>query len=140
MSAEELAANPEEARLRFAVAVGGLRETFAAWVAAKEGQFEQVLSLGWSGEHGDMAEFLKDLEQERKRLWRNADQTESDIDSTTEIMEFEESYERLEAMKSRWQKLRAEGVPKDQWPLDSGLTWAEQFQAQAEVDNPGAGT
>ncbi|MCU0784820.1 MAG: hypothetical protein MUF81_12420 [Verrucomicrobia bacterium] len=139
MSAEELAANPEEARRRFEASVTDLRAAFAAWVAAKEEQFEQVLSLGWSGEHEDAASFLKHLEQERERLQLSAAQTDSDIDSTTGAMEVEEFHETLDAMKLEWASLRDQGVPRSQWPLASGLPWAIQFQAQAEIERAGNG-
>ena len=45
--------------------------------------------------------------------------------------------EKLADMKSVWDKLRAEGVPIDQRPLDPDLPWSVQFQAQAEADPTG---
>jgi len=53
------------------------------------------------------------------------------------IMELEEVHEKLAEMKSVWDKLRAEGVPIDQRPLDPDLPWSVQFQAQAEADPTG---
>ncbi len=134
MSAEELAANPEEARRRFEATVAGLREAFARLVTAKEEQFQQVRELGRSGDHENAAAFLKHLEQEIERLQFATAQTDRDIEDTSAIMEQEEEFEERERMKSAWQKLHADGVPKDQWPLSGTLTWADQFQAQAEVD------
>jgi len=133
MSAEELYDNPEEARRRFDAAVADLREAFAAWVVAKQAQFEQLLDIAWSGQH-DMPSFLKQLEQERERLSGDAYQTESDVDSTTGAMEAEDEFQRLEDMKFVWAKLRAEGVPRNQWPLDAGLPFGLQFQVQAELE------
>jgi hypothetical protein len=134
MPDDEAAVNPEEARRQFEVVIADLRAAFAKFVAAKGEQFEQVVGLGWSGEHGDAASFLKHLEQERERLQNDAAQTASDIDSTTGAMELEEVHEKLAHMKSVWDKLRAEGVPRDQWPLDAELPWGLQFQAEAELD------
>lgn len=134
MSAEELAANPEEARRRFNAAVADLRAAFARYVTAKEEQFEQVLELGWSGEQEDAVVFLKQLEQDRERLHLAAAQAESDIENTPAIMEQEDDNEERERMKSIWQKLCDEGVPRDHWPLSGILTWTDQFQTQAEVE------
>ena len=52
-------------------------------------------------------------------------------------MELEDVNEKLADMKSVWDKLRAEGVPIDQRPLDPDLPWSVQFQAQAEADPTG---
>ncbi len=136
-ASEELAAKPEEARRRFEAIVAELREAFAAWVAAKEEQFEQVLELGWAGQAGNAAVFLKQLDEERKRLWVDAAQTDCDIEDTPAIIEQEEKYfQRMERMKSIWATLCADGVCKDQWPLDDRLVLAEQLRAQAEVNSP----
>ena len=40
-------------------------------------------------------------------------------------------------MKIIWDKLRAEGVPIEERPLDGNLTWSAQFKAQAEADPTG---
>ena len=126
--------NPEVARRQFEGVIADLRAEFVRLIAAKEEQFEQVVGLGWSGEHGDAASFLKHLEQERERLANDAAQTASDIDSTAEVMWLEEVHYKLARMNSIWAKLRAEGVPKDQWPFDADLSWGLQTQAQAEAD------
>ena len=135
MSAEELAANPEEARRRFAAAVVGLREAFAAWVAVKEEQFEQVLEFGWSGQSGDAADFLERLEEEHNRLSIDAAQADRDIEDMPAIIEQESEYfDNMERMKVIWAELCAEGVPRDQWPLGDRLVLEEQLQEQAEVE------
>jgi len=99
MSAKETRANPDQARYRFDAIVADLRLVFTEWVAAKEEQFEQVLDLGWSGEHENAEVFLRHLEQERERLRNEAAQTGSDISSTASAMELEGTHEKLEDMK-----------------------------------------
>lgn len=137
LSAGETTANPEEPRRQFASAIAGLREAFAGWVAAKEEQFEQVLALGWSGQHEDLPSFLKHLEEERHRLAADADSAEEDVFSSTEAAELEDRHELLQAMKVEWDKLRAEGVPIEKRPLAADLPWSVQFQFQAETDPTG---
>ena len=133
MSAEELAANPEEARRRFEAALAGLREASVKWVAAKEEQFEQLLEFGWSGEH-DLASFLKQMEQESQRLEAETDRAEEEVFSAAETMKAEDEYERLEAMKKEWARLRVQGAPRTRWPLDAGLPFGLQFAAMEEVE------
>lgn len=136
MSTEEIAANPEEARRRFDAVIAELRAAFARFVAAKEEQFEQVADLGWSGEHEDVASFLRHLEQERERLRGDIAQIHSDILSSAEANELAEIDEKLAEMKPTWDKLRAEGVPIEERPL-TNLPWSVQFQFQAEADPTG---
>jgi len=133
---DEAAVNPEEARRQFEVVIADLRAAFAKFVAAKEEQFEQVADLGWSGEHEDVASFLRHLEQERERLRGDTAQIHSDILSSAEANELAEIDEKLAEMKPTWDKLRAEGVPIDERPL-TDLPWSVQFQFQAEADPSG---
>jgi hypothetical protein len=121
----------------FQIALQDLQAAFAECCAAKKKQFEQLLALGWSGQYEDIPSFLKHLEEVRDRLHNDAAQTASDIDSTTGAMELEEMHEKLAHMKSIWEKLRAEGVPINQRPLDPNLPWSVQFQVQAESDSTG---
>ena len=48
-----------------------------------------------------------------------------------------ETDEILAEMKPVWDKLRAEGVPIEQRPLDVELPWSVQFRFQAESDPTG---
>ena len=110
--------SPEDSRRKFEAALADLRAAFAEWAAAKEEQIEQLLDLGWSGEHEDIPRFLEHLEQQTKRLYAEAEQTRNNVTSTAGAAESVEVEERLQAMKVLWAKLRAEGVPIDQRPLD----------------------
>ncbi|MEI7773689.1 MAG: hypothetical protein WCK17_02850 [Verrucomicrobiota bacterium] len=125
--------NPEVTRRQFEVAIADLRTAFDSLLGAMEEQFEQVISLGWSGDHEDAVSFLKYLEHQSECFVDDALQAACDVVATAEAMEFTE-HEKLAQMKLVWAKLRAEGVPRDQWPMLAELPWDLQFRAQAEAD------
>ncbi len=128
---------PEESRKKFESAVQKLRSALDDWLTARREQFEQVLRQGWSLEFGDPEQLLQRLDRQSKRFSREAERTNYEVEQANECAESAELDERLESMKSLWDKLRAEGVPIDQRPLDPDLPFALQFHIQASSDPTG---
>jgi hypothetical protein len=127
----------EEFKKEFQSIVEQLRSAFDEWLAAKEQQSGQVANVGWSGQYGDADNFLNHLREEETRLLTETDSTQEQIISTEAAMEDVQFDQRLQDMKSVWDKLRAEGVPIDKRPLDGNIPWSIQFEFQAKSDPTG---
>lgn len=128
---------PTPDRAQFDTAIRRLRAAFEAWNEAKQQQFEQIVTLGWSCSFDNPAAFFRHLDEESERLHAQTRQIEEDIFSTQGADAAAAVDLELEEMRPTWDQLRAEGVPIEKRPLAANLPWSVQFQFQADTDPTG---